>query len=737
MNQKIHKILVAGIALLMVILPASALALSVPLDRYQIGAERTIYPTDKLLVGASSTTTNATLEVNGSFAVSTSTGGCAQASPTGIVYFTGTNCGSGGGSSFGQSWELNSSGQLAPTTTVPILVSSPATSTIANFGSMLDVTQFAGSDIYAKANTAYAYAVSHQWKNVTLRFPNGDFKNVTTALSCSTNGFRCLLQGDPAGGTTIEYTGTATSTILNSGIQSATIDHTSGCGIMNMTIVGNNYATSTSPKVGVQIGGSNGSDCTTIVNNNIQHFGYGLWYDANVYHISYENGVLRDNGQNFHIILGNNSGEGVDFSNSFIVDGANNDPFNCAFFDSFSTISTNFFGGSFDDCQESGGFQISVSHFGTHFENPGAAWGSYTYVDFGNSFNNNLNFFGGAFVNTAATPPQYVRTGGNWNFFGTFFYQSGGAVTNIVSEIGTGVGTWFGLLNNNNNSVTNIISGTPFVINGSTGVTDLKTLGIASSTPWAALSVNPNALGSNVPEFVVGSSSATHLLLKGTGELDIGTTTTLSTGAGVFIANIPFANTNNNIIPTGSAGATPQNYFNNFNNLMGILVRKQSTGTGDYFELQDSSANTKFIVKSSGNTGVGTSTPYASLSVQSGASTGDAFTVATSSGAAVFGIDNDGHRFTSGPTPIVSSCGTGSPTLTGDDQTGTVTTGTAATSCTVTFSKAYRNTPTCNFNDNSSTIPGDISSISTTQVTFALGAGLSGGSLYYQCAYHK
>lgn len=135
--------------------------------------------------------------------------------------------------------------------------------------------------------------------------------------------------------------------------------------------------------------------------------------------------------------------------------------------------------------------------------------------------------------------------------------------------------------------------------------------------------------------------------------------------------------------------------------------------------------------------GIGSTTPYATLSVLSGAGTGVAFAVSTTSGQNIGGYDNDGHRFTAGYTPVISTCGTGSPSITGDDQTGTITTGTAATACTMTFAKPYAVTPVCNFNDNSSTIPGDISAISTTAVTFALGAGLSGGNLYYSCAYHR
>lgn len=150
-----------------------------------------------------------------------------------------------------------------------------------------------------------------------------------------------------------------------------------------------------------------------------------------------------------------------------------------------------------------------------------------------------------------------------------------------------------------------------------------------------------------------------------------------------------------------------------------------------------SSTGTQFIVTNPGKVGIGTTSPYASLSVQSNASIGDAFVVATSTGNAVFGVDNDGHQFTSGPAPVISSCGTGSGSVVGDDQSGTITTATAATACTMTFSKAYRATPTCTVSDNSTVGFADISSISTTAVTFGISSALTGGNLYYQCSYHK
>lgn len=88
-------LIIAGI----VAMPFIASALSVSWDRYQVGAERPLFPTDKILVGASATTTQATLEVQGSFAVATSTLGCAQFGVGGLLSSTGTNCGSGGGGS--------------------------------------------------------------------------------------------------------------------------------------------------------------------------------------------------------------------------------------------------------------------------------------------------------------------------------------------------------------------------------------------------------------------------------------------------------------------------------------------------------------------------------------------------------------------------------------------------------------------------------------------------------------
>lgn len=143
------------------------------------------------------------------------------------------------------------------------------------------------------------------------------------------------------------------------------------------------------------------------------------------------------------------------------------------------------------------------------------------------------------------------------------------------------------------------------------------------------------------------------------------------------------------------------------------------------------------LIVNYGNSGFGTTSPYATVSIQSGASTGDAFAVSTTTNTLIGGYDNDGHRFSGGGAPVISSCGTGTGTVVGDDQSGTITTATAATACTATFAKAYRATPVCTVTDNSLVGFADISSVSTTAVTFGISSALTGGLLFYQCTYHK
>lgn len=122
--------------------------------------------------------------------------------------------------------------------------------------------------------------------------------------------------------------------------------------------------------------------------------------------------------------------------------------------------------------------------------------------------------------------------------------------------------------------------------------------------------------------------------------------------------------------------------------------------------------------------------------------TGSIFTVAATTspnlGAGVvklFDVDQYGHFTASstGATPQISSCGTGSPVMNANanDATGSFTTGTSASACTVTFAHAYATTPIVVISDSNTSAVADVSAISTTAFTVSLASALSADVVYY------
>lgn len=93
-----------------------------------------------------------------------------------------------------------------------------------------------------------------------------------------------------------------------------------------------------------------------------------------------------------------------------------------------------------------------------------------------------------------------------------------------------------------------------------------------------------------------------------------------------------------------------------------------------------------------------------------------------------------GHYVTAGPTP---TCGSGCTSVAGNDNAFVVTTGTAQTAITVNFggsgATAWTANPVCNVSSNSTASVTDISTVSTSAITFGASVVLSGALLYVNC----
>lgn len=152
--------------------------------------------------------------------------------------------------------------------------------------------------------------------------------------------------------------------------------------------------------------------------------------------------------------------------------------------------------------------------------------------------------------------------------------------------------------------------------------------------------------------------------------------------------------------------------------------------------LQIGPSNTaKATILSSGNFGIGTTTPPSKLTVQgtAGSSLTGVLTLASSTNATVFNVNGAGHIATGGGTPAVTSCGV-TPSISGNDTSGTVTVGSGVvTACTITFAKTRSNTPRVVgvVTGGALNITGGYSAKSTTAVTFSFAATVGSGTFDY------
>lgn len=159
-----------------------------------------------------------------------------------------------------------------------------------------------------------------------------------------------------------------------------------------------------------------------------------------------------------------------------------------------------------------------------------------------------------------------------------------------------------------------------------------------------------------------------------------------------------------------------------------------NSATTTQLQVITSTINTNILTLSTSPTGVNF---LAVSTVPATAPTDYLLKISSTSGTTVFGIQNNAHVISSGTTPSMGTCGS-SPSVIGSDMAGVVTVGGGVvTSCTMNFASPFVNTPVCVESDNSTSVTADISSISSTSVTFGFSATLGGGTVQYICIGNK
>lgn len=94
-------------------------------------------------------------------------------------------------------------------------------------------------------------------------------------------------------------------------------------------------------------------------------------------------------------------------------------------------------------------------------------------------------------------------------------------------------------------------------------------------------------------------------------------------------------------------------------------------------------------------------------------------------------VTSTGHLLSSGTTPTISSCGTGTPSISGSDNFGSVVAGTVATSCVINFGATWGAIPSCSVSSSTAISSLTVTS-STTQLTIA-GTALGGDTIKWVC----
>ncbi len=248
---------------------------------------------------------------------------------------------------------------------------------------------------------------------------------------------------------------------------------------------------------------------------------------------------------------------------------------------------------------------------------------------------------------------------------------------------------------------------------------------VASTSPTVGMVVSNQApSGSKRAELILDETQTNHDLFLGT---DAG-----ANGGQNFFMN--WGSFGTGLFMNSVGGIAIQNGDNTINTSLDV----RGVTTGDIFDAASSSGVSVLRVTALSRVGINTTTPIATLTVEgTSGTTVPIFTVASSSNASLFQIDATGHVSTGGGTPTCNSGCTQSSVFGDDTNIRVITSSTALTTLTITFSVPYPKTPICIPTEGSAgTTVVDASSTPTT-VVLTYSATLTSKVIDVHCEYSR
>ncbi len=178
-------------------------------------------------------------------------------------------------------------------------------------------------------------------------------------------------------------------------------------------------------------------------------------------------------------------------------------------------------------------------------------------------------------------------------------------------------------------------------------------LGVGSSTPWAQLSVNPTSANGTAPAFAIGSSTGTSFVVTNAGNVGIGTTSQLAKLTVDGSIMLPNNNSYRMLDNAGNAVSilsmsTANNVSYSGSTVSGNMQFSLPNATGGFQFFTGAGLTNVFQITNAGNIGIGTTTPFAKLSVAGSAGgTSALFAISTSTAgfatSTAFIVDANGN----------------------------------------------------------------------------------------------